>query len=367
MEEIGDPEATVYGRLKSDVAYDSDQTNSNGNFVQWVSNAGGGDQLAITARETRLGVKFNMGESVTGKAEVDFYGGSGTGTATVTDDATGDPSTGTAATSPAENKPTALLRQLFVKMDLGNGMSLLAGQTGDVFSPILPSVINYGWGWNCGNTGYRRPQFRFEYALGDTGILTQAAVARSIGGETSASADFQGRVGYTLKDMDAKILTVGASGVYGFTDDNRDLQVSGFAIDFHAKAGPLPLVIRGEYFTGTNLKSYLGGIGQGTDSIAGEIETKGGWIQLGYTVTEKLTANVGFLFDDPQRKDLESAAVGSEKRDKNESVFVNLRMKLNPKTEAAIEYSKWTTTYYDGTANKEFENNRVQASLIFVF
>ena len=167
--------------------------------------------------------------------------------------------------------------------------------------------------------------------------------------------------------MDEKRLTVGASGVYGFTDDNRDLQVSGFAIDFNVKAGPLPLVVRGEYFTGTNLKTYLGGIGQGTDSVAGEIETKGGWFQVGYEVTEKLTANVGYLFDDPQRRDLESASATSQKRDKNQSVFVNLRMKLNPKTEAAIEYSNWTTTYYDGAANKEYENSRVQASLIFVF
>ena len=366
MEEIGDPEATIYGRFKGDIAFDSDQTDSNGNFVQWVSNEGGGDQMALTVRETRVGVDLTMGESITGKLEVDFFGGSATGTATVTDDTTGNPETGTAATSPPENKPTVLVRHVFARMDLGNGMSLLAGQTSDIFSPIAPSILNYVAGWYCGNTGYRRPQLRFEYAVGETGILTQASVGSSVGGETSASADFQGRVGYTIQDdMDANKLTVGASGLYGFSDDDRDLQVSGFAIDGKGSIGKF--VLSGEYFTGTNMSAYLGGIGQGVDSVSGEIEAKGGWVQVGYAVTEKFTASVGFGYDDPQRRDLESAATDDQKRDRNESIFVTLRMKLNPKTEAAVEYSKWTTTYYDGTGNKDFENNRIQASLIFEF
>ncbi len=220
MEEIGDPQATIYGRFKGDIAFDSDQTNSNGNFVQWVSNEGGGDQMALTVRETRVGIDLTMGESITGKVEVDFFGGSATGTATVVDDTTGNPETGTAATTPPENKPTVLMRHVFAKMDLGNGMSLLAGQTSDIFSPIAPAILNYVAGWYCGNTGYRRPQLRFEYAVGETGILTQASVGRSVGGETSASADFQGRVGYTIKDdMEVTKLTVGASGLYGFSDD----------------------------------------------------------------------------------------------------------------------------------------------------
>ncbi len=146
---------------------------------------------------------------------------------------------------------------------------------------------------------------------------------------------------------------------------NRDLQVSGFAIDGKGSIGKFK--VSGEYFSGANMSSYCGGIGQGIDSVSGEIETKGGWVQVGYAVTEKLTASVGFGYDDPQRKDLESAATDDQKRDRNESVFVTLRLKLNPKTEAAIEYSKWTTTYCDGTGNKDFENNRVQASLIFLF
>jgi hypothetical protein len=366
MEEIGDPQATIYGRFKGDIAFDSDQTNSNGNFVQWVSNEGGGDQMALTVRETRVGIDLTMGESITGNVEVDFFGGSAMGTATVIDDTTGNPETGTAATSPPENKPTVLVRHVYAKMDLGNGMSLLAGQTSDIFSPIAPSILNYVAGWYCGNTGYRRPQLRFECAVGETGVLTQASIGRSVGGETSASADFQGRVGYTIKDdMDNGKLTVGASGLYGFSDDDRDLQVSGFAIDGKGSIGKL--VVSGEYFTGMNMSAYLDGIGQGTDSVSGEIEAKGGWFQVGYAATENFTASIGFGYDDPQRKDLGSAATDDQKRDRNQSVFVTLRMQLNPKTEAAIEYSKWTTTYFDGTGNKEFENNRVQASLIFLF
>ena len=338
VDETGPVETTVYGRLKADVSYDSAATNSNGNFVQWVDDAASeDDQLAVTARETRVGVKLKQGESVSGLIEFDLYGGT------------------------TENKPTVLLRKVYAKMELAEGISLLAGQTGDVFSPLLPAVLNYGWGWNCGNTGYRRPQVRLEYA--NSGLVAQAALARAIDGEVSGNPDVQARVGYGLKN-DSMNVAVGVSIVKGTRDTMHDDVVDGLAVDFHTGFGPL--VLRGEYFTGENLSSYLGGIGQGLNDNGEEINTAGMWFQVGYKVTDQLTINGGYLFDDPDEDDLTGAA-DVDDRDKNTAWFVNVRGKLNKNTEAGIEVSGWTTTYTDGTDTTDYENMRYQASLIYTF
>lgn len=351
-EEMMDPEYSMYGRIKADVAYNSEQTvpGSNGNYVQYVDDVDGTDTLAVTSRESRLGIKFKQGDSLSGKVEVDLYGG------TVKDTGSGDTSV------PAENKPTVLLRHLFVKMKLAEGLSVLAGQTGDVFSPILPAVLNYGWGWNAGNTGYRRPQVRLEYARG--GLVVQTAAARAIGGEDSASADLQTRVAYVHKDIDKKLFEVGVSGVYGYRDAARENVVSGGAVDFQVFLGPV--VLRGEYFAGKNLSSYLGGVGQGLNFFDDEIHTEGAWIQVGVKLPGNITVNAGYMYDNPDNADLTGVA-GTDDRTLNESLFANVRFKLNEKSEFGLEFSTFETKYWNGVATSKYDCNRMQASLIFKF
>jgi hypothetical protein len=352
--DVGDVEAKIYARVKTDVAYDTAVTNGNGNFVQYVrDDTTGDDKLNVTARETRLGVKFkSMDESVTGKAEVDFYGGTVSGAGL---DSLGG-TVNVTSTTP-ENKPTVLLRHLFVKMKLSDACSLLAGQTSDVFSPLLPAVVNYGWGWNAGNPGYRRPQVRIECTKG--GLVVQAAAARSINGEESASADWQARVGYGMKDaMGKSKLSVGISGVKGLTDNARDDSVEGAGLDFHVALGS-KLFLRGEAFTGRNLATYLGGIAQGLNANGREIGTRGGWAQLGVKLAEKHTLNVGYGVDDPKNEDLDTAG-----RKRNHFAFLNIRCKLNDKTETVLEASGWETEYVGG---EDYDNTRIQASLIFTF
>ena len=338
VDETGPVETTVYGRLKADVSYDSAATNSNGNFIQWVDDAASeDDQLAVTARETRVGVKLKQGENVSGLIEFDLY-----------------------SAGAGENKPSALLRKVYAKINLVEGLSVLVGQTGDVYSPLLPAVLNYGWGWNCGNTGYRRPQVRVEYA--NSGLVAQAAITRAIGGEVSGNPDVQARVGYSLKNDSMKV-AIGGSMVSGTRDTMHDDVVSGWAVDVHAGFGPV--VLRGEYFGGKNLSSYLGGIGQGLNANGEEINTTGMWFQVGYKVTDQLTVNAGYLQDDPDEDDLTGTAV--DDRDMNTAWFVNVRGKLNKNTEVGIEVSGWTTTYTDGTTTTDYENMRYQASLIYTF
>ena len=345
-EDAGDVETTVYGRLKVDISYDTAPTNSNGDFVQWVNyDTTGGDQLAMTARETRLGVKLKQGDSVSGLIEFDLYGGTVSG--------------GGITSSPAENKPTVLLRHVFAKLKLTDDLSVLAGRTADVFSPDLPDVLNYGWGWNCGNSGYRRPQVRVEYAKSN--IDAQVALARAIGGEASGFFDFQARVGYTLKNDEAK-LGVGGSIVTGKTYDatlaEPEDEVFAWCIDIDLGLGPV--FVRGEYFLGWNLKEYLGNIGQGVDGNGDEIHSGGYWLQAGYNVTERITVVGGYMKDDPFGATFTDPA----DRQHNSNWYGNVRCKLNKNTEVGLEVSRWRTLFQDGTLNK---NTRVQGSMIYTF
>ena len=63
-----------------------------------------------------------------------------------------------------ENKASLLLRHAYVEIK-DDEFRLLAGQTWDVISPLCPGVLFYSVGWDGGNIGYRRPQFRAERYL----------------------------------------------------------------------------------------------------------------------------------------------------------------------------------------------------------
>ena len=61
----------------------------------------------------------------------------------------------------AENKAEIMMRHAFFKLDWPQErFSIIAGQTSDVISPLLPDTINYSVAWWSGNIGYRRPQIR---------------------------------------------------------------------------------------------------------------------------------------------------------------------------------------------------------------
>ncbi len=348
----GNVEATVHGRLKTDMAYDSAQTNGSGSYVCWVSgDQTGGDNLSVTARESRIGLRLKRGGSLEGKVEVDFYG-----------------------TGSGENKPTIMLRHLYARAKLDETWSLVAGQTSDVFSPLVPATLNYPVAWNAGNVGYRRPQLRLEFTAG--GFSSAVAAARSIDGEESGTPDWQGRLAYARRDAEGRTrLALGISGVKGYRDADRNVNVEAFAVDLKIALGA-KLALSGELFTGRNLSGYLGGIGQGLNNNGDEIGTTGMWVQLAADLTDALTLNIGCHFDDPDRDDLTGQVADpdasppvehTDNRDRNTCVFVNLRWKLDEGIEVGVECSNWKTRFWDGSSSSEEEDSRVQASVIMTF
>ena len=258
----------LYGYIKFDAAYDSSRTSA-GDFARWVETEhrrGNDNQFNMTARQSRLGLLFSGKETAapltSGRIEADFYG-----------DAL------------QENKPALLLRHAYLQLDWPDrGLSILAGQTSDVISPLLPGTLNYTVGWWTGNIGYRRPQLRITKTLRPGGTETtrltlQGALSRTVGtrtlgffdpgdtGEDSGHPTLQGRIALATPILGEKKTTLGLSGHWGTEeydlddrDDHRRFRSWSLNLDL---TQPLTdkLTLTGEAFLGENHDDYLGGIG----------------------------------------------------------------------------------------------------------
>jgi len=354
-----------YGYLKADAAYDNSRVTS-GNFMVWAdreNNRKNDDEFNMTANETRLGLKIggptDNGVQTSGQVEFDFFG-----------------------SGAEENKAKIQMRHAFVQLLWpDSGLSVIAGQTWDVISPLNPTTLNYTVLWDAGNVGYRRPQIRLtkEHMLsGDTSLKFQAAITRTIGrnvlgaGATSESGEdagfptLQGRVGATFPWLAAGATTVGISGHVGqeeydtsATGDNEDLDTWSINLDCLQPINKW-MTLKAELFRGENLNTYFGGIGQGVNTTTvSEIGSKGGWCAASLGPWDQWSFNTGIGIDDVDADD-----VNSGDRTLNRVVFANAIYALNQNADVGLELSHWRTDY-KGTGDAD--DVRVQASLKYKF
>ncbi|MEW6236058.1 MAG: hypothetical protein AB1656_11775 [Candidatus Omnitrophota bacterium] len=370
----------LYGYIKFDAAYDTQRT-SLGNYARWVeSGAAGGDddQFTATANQTRFGLNFtgpdygNM--KTTGKMEVDFYGGG------------------------SENKANPMMRHAYVQLDWPDyDLSVLAGQTSDVISPLVPTTVNYAVGWWVGDLGYRRPQLRVTKNFDPTDnskLMFQGALSRTIGegwglpasasyldnGSDSGFPTLQGRVAYAFPLLTDKPSIIGVSGHWGQEeyDGGTFTGIAYGARDFNTWSAnldvTLPLLdklkLMSELWFGENLDAYLGGIAQGLRGIdvdgnnsidaPGEgIRALGGWAALGLGPWNQWSFNVGASIDDPEEDDLNAGG-----RSQNYSIFGNAFYEINEAILLGLELSYWDTDYQD---REDEDSVRVQTTLIYRF
>jgi hypothetical protein len=352
----------LYGYLKFDAAYDTARTDV-GNFARWVLPQPGGDdddEFNMTARQSRFGISFSGPSTseytVSGKVELDFYG------------------------SGSENKPEPFMRHAYMQIHWKAGdFILLAGQFWDVFSPLNAPTVNYSPAWWSGNIGYRRPQLRLTKLFNsESGMQIQltGAVARTIGhqsgyfpgdsGEDNAFPTVQGRIGLSTPLGDGGQFAVGVSGHFG--QEEYDLAADGNNVEFDSWSANLDVMIKfaggitlkGEYFTGKNLDSYLGGIGQGLNlANLSEIETTGGWASLTIPASDGLVFNLAAAMEDP---DDDTLAAGQ--RSHNTSVWGNVNIGIVKNVTLGLELARWTTEYKDG---EEWESLRGQMALTYSF
>ncbi len=344
----------LYGYIKLDASFDDSRVNA-GNFARWVeteSVLANDAQFNMTANQTRLGMDITMPATdkikSSGKVEIDFYG-AGAG----------------------ENKPDPMLRHAYLNVEWPElRFSVLAGQTSDIISPLVPNTVNYSVGWWQGNVGYRRPQIRLTKSIGlaeNVDLKLEGGISRTITGrrvvfkeatdpDTGADAGFPtvaARASLSFPVGEKRQATVGISGYYGGEEVHATNLVS--ATDYKTWSAnidlKLPLtgwlLLQAEGFIGENMDSHLGGIGQGINTALGtEISTIGGWAAITLTPDKAWQFNFGGGFDNPDNRDLTgSTTPGSDARTANYFVFGNCFYSFTANLQVALEVSYLRTTY----------------------
>jgi hypothetical protein len=349
----GEFKVVPYGYLWANMVYLSSRTASSGrSYTMWVysDDTHGEDAFIVDGKTSRVGLAivgprlrlFNCAQSG-GKLEIDFQGDF----------------------SKTANRGGVLLRHAYWEVK-NPRFRLLAGQTWDIVSPLVPGTIMYSVYWNAGNMGYRRAQFRAEryFALSSTTLFTlQGSLNQNIFNDFPTDATcrcepgswplVEGRAAVTLghRGKYGKPIEVGVSGHIG--EIGFDLFDAGGAIlvdDVRRRTWSInadfsvPITdrfgVKGEFFTGENLSTFLGGIGQGINlATTDTIRSTGGWFNLYYDWYGDLHTHVGYGLDDPFDGDI---TVG---RIYNQFCFANLVYDVTDKFTMGLEVSSWRTLY----------------------
>jgi len=348
----GDMKIVPYGFLWGNMVYQTERTYP-GTHTLYVYSASthGEDNFVADGRNTRIGLDIsgpripllNCATSG-GKVEIDFQG----------------------SFASTENKGGVLLRHAYCEVK-DEEFRLLFGQTWDVVSPLFPGMLMYSVGWGGGNIGYRRGQLRAERYLAfsdETLVTLQGSLNQNIFSDTTVPpygnlrGEFtswplvEGRMGFTLgerKGPDALPWTFGTSAHIG--EQGFDYIGAPAIDDVRRKTWSLNADVRipitqrlgfqGEFFTGENLGTFLGGILQGVNPVTLEgIRSTGGWFEVWYDWTDDLHSHVGYSIDDPLDEDI--AAGG---RRYNHFVFANVGYDLTEKFLVGMEVSWWKTLY----------------------
>jgi hypothetical protein len=359
----GDYRIVPYGSLWGSAIYATQRT-APGPFILYIASATteGEDDFVIDTRRSRIGVDifgpkvpmFGCAESAA-RMEIDFHGVFGT-------------FEGLRVVGP-ENQTGLQLRHAYAEVK-NEDFRLLAGQTWDLVSPLNPGMLTYAVGWGAGNIGFRRMQIRYEryLHLADDSVLTlQGAIAQDIAldfinvAESANWPVLQGRCGYKTADIGPfQPLTIGVSGHIGeqgfdfprIPDPNNsqltllpaedDARIETWSLNVDAR-WPITsrMGIQGEFFTGRNLSTFLGGVIQGINRETRQpIATTGGWIELWYDLTDRLHSHVGYGIDNPRDTD-----VAVRDRTSNSVLFGNVSFDILPKMTVGLELSYWETKY----------------------
>jgi len=362
----------LYGFARFDGSYDTG-TIYPGNIALYALPENGrkhDGEWDLTAGATRVGLNLRGTDTekmkLTGNIEFDFLTGIST-----------------------ENNQAPRLRHGYIKAYWpASDFSILTGQTWDLVSSLIPFVDDPALSWDAGNIGSRHAQVRLTkgFATGEKSRLELAlAASRTIGdrttyqtltlqndtGKDAAIPSIQGRIALSTPLLVAsQPATLGFSGHYGQEEWDTNGTGSYTTLDSWScnleLSMPLSekLLFAGEYFTGSNLDDYFGGIGQGVNSTTvptdpKEIRSNGGWGALRYTLNPSTTFSLGAGLDNPNDNDLAALA-----RSRNQTIFANVITKLTPNFILGLQLSDWKTEYKGAAEGNAL---RTQTSLTYKF
>lgn len=360
----GDLRITPYGFLNLSVSSDT-QRAVPGEFILYPQSADVDDSadFSVDARTSRLGFKIDgprvdaLSADVRGCFEFDFQG----------------------VANGSKNKGGVQLRRAYVELvDAERERRLLAGQDWEIISPLAPQMLNYLPAGYAGNLQYRRPQLRFEQGatfgpnlrfLGQIAICDDVLsdYASTTGVSPTSAAwpviEARGSVALFKEARGGLPITLGVSGHIGeqnysfspiagtFVQTKERVAIKTWSTNFDVDV-PLTKALRlqGEYFIGSNLSTFCGGINQGVDLYRRDgIAASGGWIALHTDWTPKFSTNVGYGVDKPNENDLVGTSMPSNglatSRTRNETYFANLMYNWNQNLLTGIEFSYWNAEY----------------------
>ncbi len=361
-----------YGFTRFDVSYDSGQITP-GNIALWAQPKISGQNDAewnLTAGATRLGLNLSGPDTenikLTGNIEFDFLTSVST-----------------------ENNQVPRLRHGYLKAVWpASDVSIIAGQTWDIISSLIPFVDDPAIMWDAGNIGARHPQVRVTkgFWAGEKGrIEVAAAASRTIGekntvgivatdpGKDAAIPTIQGRIAYSAPFLVKKQpATIGISGHYGQEEWDTDnignhKRLESWSCNLELTMPICPkTTVAGEYFTGSNLDDYWGGVSQGVNNSSivdlREIRSTGGWAALRFNADPSTSFSFGAGIDNPNDDDLKTLTTNPRLR--NQTIFASVVNKITPSLILGFQLSTWKTDYKD---TGESNALRAQSSLTYKF
>jgi hypothetical protein len=242
---------------------------------------------------------------------------------------------------------------------------IAAGLQFDIFNPLNPTMLTFGYLSGSGNAGVGFPgQFRIErfvqFSDDAEGKLTfglSEPISTTVNDALRISEDngwpnVEGRASIAFGPFEGeglqakRIFEAGVSGVIGQIRTTQGAtrviaDVWGVGSDLRWAVNP-GFGVQGEVFVGQTLGSYTAGILQNVNGVTFEgLHTAGFWGEVYYYLCpEKLHTHLGYGIDDPLDGDL---APGQPVR--NETYFINLIWDVSKHLRLGCEVTYRRTAY----------------------
>jgi len=332
------PAARLYGTVQVDAVW-SDSRFDDLAAPTVVEPEPGGDsqrELAIHPRLTRIGLEINpetldTSAEVGGLVEVDFAG---------------------------DGRLGALrIRHAYVEATRGP-LELLAGQTWDLVSPLVPTVNGVTMMWDAGNTGGFRPQVRVGARTRGRRLRLHAALAAGMPGAVGGADRDGDGVGdgaasgipaaQALVEVEHDRFQVGVWGHAGrerlgtAIAGRRNLSVLMAGAHLRAELLLDRLWLQGEIYAGENLGDLRGGSAAGLDGRGDEVRAAGGWGELETRSGDRWSLAVGGGINDPRNRDLPAPVT------RNWALWAAPRYQVWGTGTVGVDYIYWATDYRGG-------------------
>lgn len=252
--------------------------------------------------------------------------------------------------------------------ELKNEYSRLSvGVDGDVINPLSPEMIDWAAGGGGGNLGFLRAQFRMEryfYPSDESQVTAQFALSEPIPTnyenfsikegltESNGWPNLEGRLAIGFGPLTHRGVAtfrpteLGVSGLVGQLRRTGDVTTPNSVADVWAVGTDArvsiteKLGVKGEFYHGQTVGSYLGGIIQNFNADRQGIRSTGAWGEVYYFWTPCLHSHFGYGMDDPLDSDLTAGLA-----QRNQFYFGNVIWDVTKSIDVGFEVSRWETEY----------------------